>query len=120
MALPVPLLKVRCNHCSKFKPTWEVQRLPGGVIRCFQCVEHHQEAILSIARAQPPKACHGCNVPFRDLKDIGDGNVPMALVEKDGIYQILCLPCEGKYVRKRQDLFRGTRFGWTEKLDGAK
>ena len=116
----LPLFKLRCNHCSKFKPAWEVQKLPNGVIRCFQCTEHHQEALLCLAKAQPPKACHGCNVPFLDLQDIGGGNVPMALVEKDGIYQILCLPCEREYVRKRQDLFRGTRFGHEHKLDGAR
>lgn len=117
----LPLFKLRCHHCSKFRPTWEVQRLPGNVIRCFQCVEHHIEAIHALAKAQPPKACHGCNTPFLDLQAVdNNGNVPMALVEKDGIYQILCLPCESAYVRKRQDLFRGTPFGRTHKLDGSK
>lgn len=119
--MALPIFKLRCNHCSQFRPAWEVQKLPGGVIRCFVCVQHHQEAILSLAKAQPPKACHGCNTPFLDLQAVDNaGNVPMALVEKDGIYQILCLPCEAQYVRKRQDLFRGTHFGWAHKLDGSK
>lgn len=37
-------------------------------------------------------------------------DVRMYVVPKDGIMQILCAVCAQPYVRKRADLYRGTKF----------
>jgi hypothetical protein len=35
----------------------------------------------------------------------------MYVVQKDGIYQVLCLACVQVYAPKRRDLYKGTKFG---------
>lgn len=44
----------------------------------------------------------------------GVGDIQLVLVMKDGIYQLLCLPCADKYRPKRRDVYGGTPF-WARK-----
>ena len=46
------------------------------------------------------------------LKAITPGeDVPLYVVPKDGLYQLLCKQCVVPYVKKRADLYKGTEFG---------
>jgi hypothetical protein len=49
-----------------------------------------------------------------------DGNIPMYLHPKDGIYQVLCRCCSDEYERERLDLYGDTLHGELKKLKGAK
>ena len=64
-----------------------------------------------LEEGEPPTACQECNRAFVDLESDAAGNVQMALHEKDGVYQILCLHCSGMYEQRRRDLYAGTQYG---------
>ena len=84
----------------------------GGAIICSSCVEWHEKAMRMLAHGEKPDGCQECGITLDALKAIyRTGNIPMALVVKDGIYQILCQPCAEAYAAKRRDLYGPTEFG---------
>jgi hypothetical protein len=102
----------RCHYCSKWRAPREIQELgTGGAKICMHCLEWHFKAIRILA-GNPPDGCQKCGLKFQDLKECDAlGNLRMYLVVKDGIYQVLCEPCNAIYERKRADLFRETEYG---------
>lgn len=106
------ILTVRCHYCSKERNPREVVYMSGGPVMCWHCLEWHQHALQMLA-GQPPPGCQECETPFLELNDCdGRGNVRFSVVPKDGIYQVLCQTCAGRYVQKRADLFGSTEYGY--------
>lgn len=106
------VMGVRCHYCSQYRPPRDVQSMgAGGAKICLRCLEWHQKALMALC-GNPPPGCQTCGVKFRDLKEFdGAGNLRMYVVQKDGIYQVICQTCNEKYLPLRRDLFRDTLFG---------
>lgn len=65
-----------------------------------------------LAHGTKPDGCQECGTSLAVLNALyPGGNIPMALVVKDGIYQILCQPCADVYASKRRDLYGRTQWG---------
>lgn len=81
---------------------------------CWACWEKHTTQIEVF---DPPHKCQVCNRTFEEIAAATIGEkVSMFPHWKDGVYQILCRPCDEIYVRSRRDLYGPTRFGWDRKL----
>ena len=116
----IGILTTLCPRCGKHRNPREVNSLPGGAKICWQCMENHQKALLVLAGAIP-KECQECLTPTSLIAERSTGDsVAFALVLKDGIYQVLCLPCRDRYYRLRADFFKGTAFAEKNKLFGMK
>lgn len=115
MTAAVPLILLRCHYCSEFHHPKEFVNIGESALMCWKCREKHTQQIESF---NPPHACQGCNRTFEEIAaaTIGD-KVKMYPVWKDGVYQVLCEPCEAAYVLQRKDLYGDTRFGWERKLN---
>jgi hypothetical protein len=100
----------RCNNCSKERHPRDIMRQPGGVKVCHYCWQKHLYALNVLATATPPDACQECGTSYELLEARAGGDTSMVIHQKDGIYQVLCHPCDRAYVQKRRDLFRGTEF----------
>ena len=107
---------VRCHYCSHFRSPREMMTLGKGAKMCWSCLEWHQHALRMLSY-HPPPGCQVCAVTFETLRQRAvDGDIPMYLVPKDGIYQVLCKRCYGNYLLKRVDLVKDTAFGSSLKL----
>lgn len=107
------LIGERCNFCSKPRPEFRFHRLTTGQIICDYCLEWHMHALEFLGGA-PPRGCQECGVTFEALRAASPDveiAIRMFVIPKDGIYQLLCQACAAPYVQKRNDLYRGTRFG---------
>lgn len=114
------LLTTLCPRCGKHRNPHEVNELPGGAKICWGCIENHEKALLVLAGALPTE-CQECLTPSKLIAARARGErVQFGLVLKDGIYQVLCMPCREKYHRKRADFFKGTAYAERKKLAGAK
>lgn len=104
-----------CSFCSRQLPAWRVHQL-GTVERpaqtiCDDCLDWHNKAIALLAGEAIP-GCQGCGATWEILCDRELGSrIPLYVVPKDGIYQVLCSLCLRAYAPKRADLYRGTPFG---------
>jgi hypothetical protein len=109
---------LRCNWCSKQRPSFRVHQLASRQAICDYCLDWHNEALLMLAGGIPA-GCQKCQRTWAQLRDETLGaEVRMYVVPKDGIYQLLCASCVKPYLPKRADLYRGTKFGSeTLKLD---
>jgi hypothetical protein len=107
------IVTVRCHYCSRGRSLHELHPIgTGGVLICDRCIDWHERAMGMLTRNEMPDGCQECGIPLSTLQAIHPGgNIPMSLVVKDGIYQILCRPCTDEYVRKRRDLYGPTQFG---------
>ena len=119
MEAEIVIIATRCHYCQKFRSPIEINRLPGGVVICFRCVEWHGHANKVLA-GEIPKGCQECGRDifslFCDTKHPENENTYMRLVVKDGIYQLLCEPCAAEYRLKRKEFYRGTEFGERMKI----
>lgn len=78
---------------------------------CEDCLDWHNKAIALLAGEAIP-GCQACGASWEILCDRELGSrIPLYVVPKDGIYQVLCSLCLRAYVPKRADLYRGTSFG---------
>ncbi len=120
MSLAIPVIRVRCHICSRFRRPSEILHLPGGALRCLQCQERHEKALLMLA-GNAPFFCQECGKsPEQLMAESGASNTQMCIQWKDGVYQVLCVPCSDAYERKRLDLYGDTVHGFLKKLKGAK
>jgi hypothetical protein len=115
--VPGVQIGVRCHYCSKFRHPKEIVRIgTGGAKMCWYCYGWHLHALGKLA-ASPARACQECGVSYAELEQRDrDGNVRLYVHAKDGGYQLLCAGCSDRYIRRRPDLFRDTKFGWEQKL----
>ena len=103
---------VRCNWCSKERPAFRIHRLSSGQAICDYCLEWHNHALEVAGGTTEPIGCQGCQQTWPMLKAITPGeDVPLYVVPKDGLYQLLCKQCVVPYVTTRADLYKGTEFG---------
>jgi hypothetical protein len=120
METPAFQIRIRCHYCSHFRGPGDILHLPGGVVICLRCWEWHGKAMRMLA-GEPPPGCQVCGITFARLREMyPDGNIPMYLHPKDGIYQVLCRCCSDEYERERLDLYGDTLHGELKKLKGAK
>jgi hypothetical protein len=109
--MPVVVIAVKCNYCSKQKPPALCTRLPNGLVVCETCLDWHHHALEVLAGAVP-LGCSECGASWETLRDSQLGvEVRMYVVPKDGLYGVLCPTCVQPYLPKRSDLYRGTEFG---------
>ncbi len=111
--------QARCRMCQRFRAPEE---FAGGVQigYCLHCLGWHEHA-LDVLAGDPPKGCQGCGLNFDQLQALSPtDDVRLRLERKDGIYQLLCVPCSDAYQKKTAERFRGTPYGWLRKLDGVK
>ena len=111
MQVSTPLvLRALCRRCSKPRDPREFVIDPI-VGYCWHCYEHHLKAQEMLA-GKLPVECGGCQRKLRELNETAPGgDVRMRMQIKDGIYQLLCIPCSDDYEAKRSDLFGGTPYG---------
>jgi hypothetical protein len=114
-ALASPILGL-CGYCFKSKPMNFIFRLGESVLICHNCYEKHEKAVNDFA-LQPPTECAACHLTWEQLSEgvIGP-TVPMYPHYLDGIYQLLCRSCSDARIRKTPQPYKGTRFGWEQKL----
>ena len=109
-------IMARCHWCSRWQLPGDLLRLSTGQPMCFRCHEWHGHALQVLGGALP-RGCQECRMSLEDLATLtGDPAMRMFVVPKDGIYQVLCAPCKDAYCRKRQDLYKNTKFGQELKL----
>jgi hypothetical protein len=107
------LVLVRCNFCSREKPSFQVTRLTTGQAICEYCLDWHFKAI-DFLDGGAPAGCQICGRSWAQVRaetpyvEIG---TRMYVVLKDGIYQLLCAGCKDRYTPKRLDLYQGTAYG---------
>jgi uncharacterized C2H2 Zn-finger protein len=80
----------RCNRCSKFFS-------PSDLL--IYSMEKHEKALHFFGGGPPPEACQECGCSF----GLSEADKDVKVVMKDGIVQILCLPCGAKYEQQRKD-----------------
>lgn len=112
---PAIVNTARCHYCSRFYLVGDLVAFAGGCLRCPKCWEKHLAA-LEVLAGKPPQACGECGVTFDQLAErtLGE-HVPMYIHAKDGLYQLLCAPCDRRYVELRKDLYGPTPFGYHER-----
>lgn len=104
----------RCNWCGKFRAPNSVHRLKSHQAICDECLEWHAAA-MDVLAGKPPAGCQECGKTWQHLREHAAPAPPkMTIVEKDGIYQLLCEPCAEQYVGKRADFFGNTPF-WVQR-----
>lgn len=107
------VLAVRCNFCSKQRPSFRVHRLTQAQVICDNCLDWHMHALDLLAGKMPP-GCQCCGKTFEQLRVLSPSveyQIRMYVLPKDGIYQVLCAECVKPYVSKRADLYKDTKFG---------
>lgn len=83
---------------------------------CGWCLQWHMRALDLLAGKIPP-GCQECGLSISVLERASvDADVRLYVVPRDGIYQVLCRRCCDVYVRSRRDLYKGTEFGFQQKL----
>jgi hypothetical protein len=85
----------------------------SGQIVCEYCLSWHMHA-LDVLGGSTPAGCQVCEKSWETMRAESPETelaVRVLVVQKDGIYQMLCQSCGGPYVEKRPDLYRGTEFG---------
>ena len=97
-----------CRYCKKYRPAEELLTIAR---MCVDCRLWHEHAMDVLAGAVP-KGCQKCRVTFQQIRD-GEvsADIKMYVVPLDGIYQVLCRPCCGQFVRKSRDRYKNTAFG---------
>jgi hypothetical protein len=100
-------VQIQCRYCHKYRPAEE---LLGIARMCLYCREWHAHA-LEVLSGAVPKGCQECGLSFEQIRvSTFDADVKMYVVPLDGIYQVLCRPCCGEFVRKSRDRYQGTAF----------
>ena len=85
--------------------------MESGQFICEYCLDWHHHAIAFLGGAIP-RGCQECGVTWETLREVTPGiAVKMYVVQKDGIYQLLCATCCDQYLPKRADLYKGSQFG---------
>ena len=104
------LITVRCRFCSK--PRNPKEFIGGPTVGfCLDCLTWHEHA-LKVLAGEVPKGCQECGATMLQVAErTPGGDVPMRMHVKDGIYQLLCVPCSDVYERKRMDLYGDTPYG---------
>lgn len=116
MRIAAAQFKVTCRLCSKPRDPREFV----GDVRtgyCWDCYTWHRKA-LNVLAGDPPTECQLCGVKVADLV-ARYRSARFVLVPKDGVYQILCKPCEMVYAPKRRDLFERTPYWERVKVRAA-
>jgi hypothetical protein len=113
MSAAIHAAHVRCRMCSKFRHPREF--IAGHIVGyCRDCFEWSNAKLRLLAEALEqgaPKSCPECNKSFDELSlSSPNGEVQMAMHRKDGIYQLVCLPCGAAYEGQRRDMFAGTPY----------
>jgi len=103
-------IAVRCNWCSKQKPWHEVHRLSTNQVICDRCLDWHFHA-LDVMGGNMPNGCQICGHAWETMQECAGERIHVYIVQKDGIYQVLCATCVTPYTGKRSDLYRGTEYG---------
>jgi hypothetical protein len=109
------LAAVCCHFCSRQLPPFRVYQLgPAECLSqtiCDDCLTWHNRAIALLA-GEAISGCQGCGASWQTLCDREPGQrVPLYVVPRDGVYQVLCAACLVTYVPKRRDLYGRTAFG---------
>jgi hypothetical protein len=109
-ALP-RILKPKCRFCGKHRHPHE---FVGGttVGYCIECLEWHTHALDVFAGHEIPRGCQECGRSSERLaQETGSVDVQFAMHRKDGIYQVLCMSCDAKYMSQQRAMFQNTPAG---------
>ncbi len=108
----------RCKGpCGKQKPPGEIISIGPHVGVCTDCYISQQEAIAALSGEGVPTGCPDCGRSMAELKRTSsDGEARMYLFLRDGVTQLLCGRCSGKYVGKTKHQWTNTPFGRRMKL----
>ncbi len=106
------VIRVRCRLCSKFRDPREFIGGSHVVGFCWDCYAWHMKAIEVLATGKLPRGCQICERTYEELERLSpNGDVPMTIQKRDGIYVLHCRDCGPEYERKRLDMYRGTPHG---------
>lgn len=107
--MSVIIIGKRCKLCSRYiDPRELIGDVRSGFL-CWACLDRHNKSVKALS-LNPPRGCQECGVTFARLKETNP-KPRMKLHYKDGILEVLCLPCSEKYEPKRKDLYAGTQYG---------
>jgi hypothetical protein len=105
---------VRCNFCSRqVAPSSAHRTGTAGPLVCDNCLDWHFHA-LGVLGGETPRGCQECGRTWERMQAESPAiemAVRVFVVQKDGIYQMLCPVCAARYLPKRADLYQGTEFG---------
>jgi hypothetical protein len=101
-----------CPYCSKFRSPLDIIPMQGGAKICTQCEQRHLEALQVLSTGRFTGECSECGRTPDEL-----ANRPMAVHFENGVYRMMCLPCDAAYTPKRRDLYGKTEFGHNLKLN---
>jgi len=104
------IIALRCMDCLRQVNPREVVRIGESVVQCWDCYVKQTKVLDGW---KPPRECALCHVSFNDLcfRTIGE-SVPMYPHWIDGVFVMLCAPCDKKHVLAAREQFRDTRYGW--------
>lgn len=88
--------------------------MPGGAKICLPCEQRHVEALDALASGNFTGECSECG---KTPEQLHSATGRMAVHFEGGRYKTMCLPCDLIYTPKRRDLYGGTEFGHTLKLN---
>lgn len=110
------IIAARCNWCSRQQSPNDILPLPTGQAMCRKCYEGHHHG-LQVLSGETPRGCWECGLTVEQLNALHNGpTTRMYVVQKDGVYAVLCATCKEAYCPKRSDLYKGTEFGEAMKL----
>ena len=102
----------QCPYCSKFRSPRDIMHMPGGMTICRPCEQRHLEALEALSTGTFTGECSECGQKPENLS-----NRAMAVHFENGIYRMMCFPCDAVYTPKRRDLYGKTEFGHNLKLN---
>ena len=112
-------IRAYCPYCGRWRAPHEVQRF-GAVRVCLECLIWSAKAMDVLTHGAWPPECQICHTPTDDLHAIAEAAgapLQMAVIERDGIFQVTCLACARIHAGKRPDLYAKTPFGESEGID---
>ena len=140
---PAIVESVSCNGCGKLISTKDVKKYGLGNLadgyQCFECLTafqlarealHEELSVKAAAVELPAITCIECRktldqLVFEERARADKENRPVRHLPwytqmKDGKWVSMCESCSDGYVRKQNDLYRGTKFEHDAKLRGSK
>ena len=98
-----------CPSCRRFRSPYDMIR-HTGFTQCLECLHRHEEALHALATGTPPTECSECHTAWDILRWIGQNR--MVCHMENGLYRMMCLACDARYVKKRKELYGPTEFGY--------
>jgi hypothetical protein len=98
-------MAAKCRVCGNFRHPNEFV-IDTVVGYCWHCYERNNRTLAMLGDISKVECCE-CGVSPSDVP----ADLRMRLYDKDGVKQLLCVPCGDDYERKQRGMFANTPYG---------